>query len=520
MFTKITKAIFLIAIIFSLSASDIFAQFGINNTVNSFPASIDKTSPIFRDGSVGIGESNPDPTNVKLYVRGRFAQEFSGTLGGNSASDSWASLGQSFIPSNATIPSIYGLINQSGATGFISGVKNKQQGVVAWSGTNARLDFDWIDSNFANQTKMSILSNGNVGIGTTNPTHNLDIRGTTRTQYLYPGIVDNNNNYSYIRFGDPSQFWAGFMYNGLPGGFGDGNDFTIFTYGNRDIYIKPGNGKTVISPNAASRVGIGTSSPQHKLDVNGDVSSTLGYYTTSDKRFKKDVKKLEAPMQKINQLEGVTYKFKKQKFGEIDFENTKDRKEYGFLAQDLEKVFPELVRQGEDGYYSVRYEGLIPVLVEAMKDQDDIIEEQANENAEQNALIAEQSKLIEEQAQEITDLNERMNRLEALLTNSNAAKQSNAPLNDDIKIANTALLKQNVPNPSSTKTTIEYELPINISNASLVVYDLNGKEIQSQFITGKGVVELDISSLTEGSYIYAIVSNGQSIARQKMIVQK
>ena len=182
MFTKITKAIFLIAIIFSLSASDIFAQFGINNTVNSFPASVDKTSPIFRDGSVGIGESNPDPTNVKLYVRGRFAQEFAGTLGGNSASDSWASLGQSFIPSNATIPSIYGLINQSGATGFISGVKNKQQGVVAWSGANARLDFDWIDSNFANQTRMSILSNGNVGIGTANPSFDLDVRGTTSIQ--------------------------------------------------------------------------------------------------------------------------------------------------------------------------------------------------------------------------------------------------------------------------------------------------------------------------------------------------
>lgn len=69
-------------------------------------------------------------------------------------------------------------------------------------------------------------------------------------------------------------------------------------------------------------------------------------------------------------------------------------------------------------------------------------------------------------------------------------------------------------------STISYELPSNVRNASLVVYDLNGKEMQNFAITGKGNITIDASGLEDGTYIYAIVSNGQTLARQKMIVQK
>jgi uncharacterized protein (DUF342 family) len=64
-----------------------------------------------------------------------------------------------------------------------------------------------------------------------------------------------------------------------------------------------------------------------------------------------------------------------------------DRTEFGVIAQDVEKVFPELVGENE-GYKTTNYIGLIPVLIEALKDQQKIIEQQ-NKNLEelQNRIV-------------------------------------------------------------------------------------------------------------------------------------
>jgi len=96
----------------------------------------------------------------------------------------------------------------------------------------------------------TVIPNGNVGIGTLNPTAKLtvtgntiisgdaDLGGTTKVKYLYPNI-GNDSRYRYVRFGKPDKYYAGFMYNNSDRNFGDGNDFTIFTYSNRDIVLKP-----------------------------------------------------------------------------------------------------------------------------------------------------------------------------------------------------------------------------------------------------------------------------------------
>lgn len=108
-----------------------------------------------------------------------------------------------------------------------------------------------------------------------------------------------------------------------------------------------------------------------------------GYVTTSDAKFKKDIQTITSPLEKIKQLRGVTYNFNNEKYPDMDFGN---EKQYGFIAQEVEKVFPEMVKTGEysknpkdrnsvtEDYKGVEYQKMIPVLLEAIKEQQKEIE--------------------------------------------------------------------------------------------------------------------------------------------------
>lgn len=106
-----------------------------------------------------------------------------------------------------------------------------------------------------------------VGIGTVAPQFDLDVVGTTRVQYLEPGL-GTGDPYKFYRFGSPSEYYAGFMYNLNAPGFGPGDNFAIFSYGSRPVVLRGGD--IILQPNAGN-VGIGTTSPDNRLDVNGTI---------------------------------------------------------------------------------------------------------------------------------------------------------------------------------------------------------------------------------------------------------
>jgi hypothetical protein len=119
-------------------------------------------------------------------------------------------------------------------------------------------------------------------------------------------------------------------------------------------------------------IGIGRN-PDYILDVNGTirVSSTL---YTSDERLKTDIKPLSDEKDKLYLLQGKSYKKTLLPSGLKEDSLAEKREilkfpEYGYLAQELEKIFPDLVSQDSAGYYAVNYIGLIPLIVEALKDQ-------------------------------------------------------------------------------------------------------------------------------------------------------
>jgi hypothetical protein len=115
-----------------------------------------------------------------------------------------------------------------------------------------------------------------------------------------------------------------------------------------------------------SRVGIGTTTPSQALQVAGNIIAS-GTITPSDARYKKNIAPITEPMEKLEQLNGVTYNYRPEDFPEMKFT---DKQQVGLIAQDVEKVFPQLVFEDDKGYKGVDYVKLVPLLIEAVKSQE------------------------------------------------------------------------------------------------------------------------------------------------------
>jgi len=126
----------------------------------------------------------------------------------------------------------------------------------------------------------------------------------------------------------------------------------------------PASGPQDIVISNDGRVGIRTAAPTYTLHVNGSVAGTSAYTNISDRRYKKDIQPLDNALEKILQLDGVSFDWRQEEFPKMNF--SKGR-EIGFIAQDLKMVIPEIVNLDKGGYHSVEYANLVPVLVEAVK---------------------------------------------------------------------------------------------------------------------------------------------------------
>ena len=107
-----------------------------------------------------------------------------------------------------------------------------------------------------------------------------------------------------------------------------------------------------------------SSSQATNLHVQGDVLA----FSASDKRLKNNISNISSPIEKIKQINGVNFEWS-------DKQSTYSGKDVGVIAQEVEKVLPEVVTKREDGHLAVKYEKIIPLLIEAIKDQQKEIEE-------------------------------------------------------------------------------------------------------------------------------------------------
>jgi len=109
---------------------------------------------------------------------------------------------------------------------------------------------------------------------------------------------------------------------------------------------------------------------------NGSVYTT-GIYDTSDEKFKKNIAPVSQTLKELSNLNAVYYYWKTDEFPDRKFA---ERKQIGFMAQEVEKSYPELVKKDAEGNRAINYSKFTPILVEAIKEQQKQIEELKKEN--------------------------------------------------------------------------------------------------------------------------------------------
>ncbi len=161
------------------------------------------------------------------------------------------------------------------------------------------------------------------------------------------------------------------------------------------FYFLDRNGNSLLTLNDNSRVGIGTISPTAKLHVVGNIIATGSITPNSDRRLKKNIAPVSSALDKIMEIDGVSWEWKDAaaqgvKIGTITS---------GVIAQNVEKVMPELVltAQDETGTKSVNYNGLSAYFIEAIKSQQEIIKKQ-------QVLLENQNEKMEAMAQELAEI--------------------------------------------------------------------------------------------------------------------
>lgn len=124
----------------------------------------------------------------------------------------------------------------------------------------------------------------------------------------------------------------------------------------------------------ADRVTIGdpVDHSSYMLYVKGTAYAT-GSWSSSDASFKKNISTIDNSLDKVMKVRGTKFEFRTDEFKDYQFT---DGPQFGFIAQELENVFPEVVKTESDGYKSVNYSGMIPVLLESIKEQQLQIESQ------------------------------------------------------------------------------------------------------------------------------------------------
>jgi len=283
----------------------------------------------------------------------------------------------------------------------------------------------------------------------------------------------------------------------------DGAYFTVRANGRVGIY----------NNNPSCALEVGTVGTNYEMKVNGAI------VLTSDERVKENIKNIDKSLDKLKLLKSVSYNFKGVNENAVKTENSlknsgvenkpafnpqnnKDsygRNYYGFLAQDIQKLFPDLVYKDSAGMLGVDYIGIIPLLVNALN--------------EQEITIATQN-------EKISDLETRLSKIESL--NSTLKKVGSKITPEETNTLTYPLLEQNIPNPFNVSTTISFYLPNSIASASIYVYDMNGGQLKNYSINerGKGNITIQGAEFNAGMYLYALIADGKVIDTKRMILTK
>lgn len=221
-------------------------------------------------------------------------------------------------------------------------------------------------------------SNGNVGIGTSSPQHKLQVYADGY------GFSQTNGTVEVGTYTDNDYGWLG-------------------TASNHPLAFFTNNSYQQMVLTTGGFLGIGTNNPTYRLDVNGGIRCIGAVNITSDARLKQHIRPVSNALQGILKLNGVRYTFRDKEFTSMNFPKGE---QIGVLAQEVEKVYPELVSTDDKGYKSVNYGQLNAVLIEAIKEQQQQVEAAkatASKLEKENASFKQDLETLKLQVKMLTD---------------------------------------------------------------------------------------------------------------------
>jgi hypothetical protein len=390
---------------------------------------------VIEDGNVGIGTTGP---GAKLEIEG---PQSNGVANTN--------------PFLRLMPN--SVINSSGLTSMFLGTSTSANygiSLSAWRKAGVGDPYFAIkthDNSATGDTRFLLDKNGNVGIGTPSPDSQLTIMdnhttseptkypiGYSSTEYQ-PAAALKIFQYFNLNEGDDRDLEGGtnsnpainivthhegagvssaykhvggviqFTHQSMEPGSGPeqsdkrhGQPYASI-YGGRKGFFGDYDGEMIFSLTDTNRAGEENLKPRMTINttgvnVTGDITA---FYSSSDKRLKTNINTIENAVEIVQQLRGVRFNWNEEarKINEhVDLE----KKEIGVIAQEIEEHLPEIVKKGLSNYKAIRYEKITPVLIEAIKEQ----QQQINEQKEQ---IKAQQQQIKAQQQQINEILNRLN---------------------------------------------------------------------------------------------------------------
>jgi len=468
-----------------------------NSIINSFPYSTGFGKDVLSQNTTGVYNTTMGYEALAYNLTG-FGNAAFGTLAlANNLSGSInVAIGSTAMQQNITG-------NQNVAVGYGALFENKHGTDNIGIGYNAMLN---------NRNASNNVAVGSSALG-------INVKGNNNTALGYFSLYQNTKGNENMAVGYNS------LYNNTIG------NYNTALGSEADVSVGNLSNATAIGYNAqvdaSNKVRIGNSS----VSSNGGQVSWTAY---SDARIKTKVKENVPGLEFINLLKPVTYHFDVDKQNELMGVNSQRKADgmydiekitfTGFLAQDVEAAakkinfdFSGLDKSGE--VLGLRYAEFVVPLVKAVQELDandekkDVLDEAQNDamqslqmqNVNLENRIAQLEKLITKQGIVLRDE-----------TTEEAYKQSAIIENE----TGVATLSQNVPNPFTGNTSIAYYVPETAQQAHIKIANANGTSLfMADVRLGKGVLDVDASQLSAGTYSYTLIVDGKVIDTKLMVIQ-
>jgi hypothetical protein len=235
--------------------------------------------------------------------------------------------------------------------------------------------------------------------------------------------------------------------------------------------------------------------------VDGTLTAT-SVITPSDIRLKTNITNIsdtDQTLENLMKINVLSYNYKKREIPEMErdtiqestiraydtkWESDAKERHFGFSAQELKEIFPDLVKEGQDGYLGVNYVELVPLLLRSIQELKQELDE----------VKGEAKAITRSVSDETADFN--------------AAAKNN-------------VLYQNTPNPFKEQTIIRFSLEENVRDASICIFDMTGKMLKELPVSsGMENVSIGGYELGEGMFLYSLIVSGQIIDTKRMVISK